>query len=167
MIPLFKIFSLTFRVISRPLTAYIKIIAINRDVLLFRDFFVFIGHRVHYLEIYINRKITNPKQNMDFYVKPLSSEKALAKGVESFIEYLFFYGALLVLGFYEAKKAIENNSNMKASIARLENKTQENDLMLTAMRKDYADLEKSFNALHQSFLHDIAELKAMIAKSST
>ncbi len=85
MLPLFKIFSLTFRVISRPLTAFIKLIAVNRDVVLFRDAFVFIGHRVHYIEIYINRKITNPKQSMDFYVKPLSSEKALAKGVEALI----------------------------------------------------------------------------------
>ena len=70
---------------SRPLITFIKLIAANRDVVLFRDFFVFVGHRVHRIEIYINRKIANPKQSMDFYVKPLSSDKALSKGVESLI----------------------------------------------------------------------------------
>ncbi len=74
---------------------------------------------------------------------------------------------LLTLGFYEAKKAIDNNTNIKASIARLENKAIETDLMLNAMRKDFADLESNLGGMQCSLSQDLASLKSVLEQCTS
>ena len=46
---------------------------------------------------------------MDFYVKPLSDEAAFNKGVEYFVEFVFFYGVLITIALWEVKKAHESS----------------------------------------------------------
>ena len=46
---------------------------------------------------------------MDFYIKPLSDEAAFNKGVEYFVEFVFFYGILIAIGIYEVKRSYESS----------------------------------------------------------
>ena len=42
---------------------------------------------------------------LEFYVKPLSDEAAFNKGVDYFVEIVFFYGILMAIAIYEVKKS--------------------------------------------------------------
>jgi hypothetical protein len=42
---------------------------------------------------------------IDFYIKPLSDEAAFNKGVDYFVEVVFFYGVLISLAIWEIAKA--------------------------------------------------------------
>jgi hypothetical protein len=52
----------------------------------------------------LNRKIVNNNSNLDFYVKPLSDEAAFNKGVEYFVEFVFFYGLLIMIAVWEVNR---------------------------------------------------------------
>ena len=45
--------------------------------------------------------VNNNDQKLDFYIKPLSDEAAFNKGVEYFVEVVFFYGILIGIAVYE------------------------------------------------------------------
>jgi hypothetical protein len=65
------------------------------------------GQKAHRFEIYLNRKFVNSdaNQKLDFYIKPLSDEVAFNKGVEYFVEVVFFYGVLISIAVWEIKKS--------------------------------------------------------------
>jgi hypothetical protein len=67
------------------------------------------GQASHRFEIYLNRKIVNPSKNggekLDFYIKPLSDEAAFNKGIDYFVEVVFFYGVLICLAVFELKRS--------------------------------------------------------------
>ena len=45
----------------------------------------------------------------DVEIKPLSNEAAFQKGAEYLVEYIFFYGLLLSLSLYEARKQMQTS----------------------------------------------------------
>jgi hypothetical protein len=44
-------------------------------------------------------------EKLDFYIKPLSDEAAFNKGIDYFVEVVFFYGVLISLAMFEVKRA--------------------------------------------------------------
>ena len=52
-------------------------------------------------------------------MKPLSDEAAFNKGVEYFVEFVFFYGVLISIAFFELKKSQESSDKLKKQLADL------------------------------------------------
>ena len=63
---------------------------------------------------------------MDFYIKPLSDEAAFNKGVEYFVEFVFFYGVLIVIAVGEVKKSQESSDKLKGDLKMLQTSTTNN-----------------------------------------
>ena len=63
---------------------------------------------------------------MDFYIKPLSDEAAFNKGVEYFVEFVFFYGVLIVIAVWEVKKSQESSDKLKGDLKMLQTSTTNN-----------------------------------------
>ena len=63
---------------------------------------------------------------MDFYIKPLSDEAAFNKGVEYFVEFVFFYGILVVIALWEVKKSQESSEKLKGDLKMLQTSTTNN-----------------------------------------
>ena len=55
----------------------------------------------------------------DVDIKPLSDEMAFQKGAEYFVEYVFFYGLLLSISIYEARKKVLASNQQKATLDKL------------------------------------------------
>lgn len=70
---------------------------------------MFIGNKAHELEIKINRRILAQGSKSDFYIKPLSDEAALNKGIELFLEVFVVYILLTFLTIHEMKKSAEKS----------------------------------------------------------
>jgi hypothetical protein len=69
-------------------------------------FITICGQQAHKFEIYLNRKVVNnSNQKLDFYIKPLSDEAAFNKGVEYFVEVVFFYGILISIAVFEINRS--------------------------------------------------------------
>ena len=100
MLPLLKIFIVTFKILSRPMNNVLKRVFTHRFQFMHR-FIAIGGQKFHYYEIYLNRLIANGNNKLDFYIKPLSEEAAFNKGVEYFVELVFFYGVLIGLAVWE------------------------------------------------------------------
>lgn len=103
MIPFFKIFSLVIRIFTRPMVNYTKKYHLGNTAntpLLLRKNFVWLGNYYHRLESWINRKFLKIETPDALFIKPLSDDVALEKGVEFFYEILV-YSILLVLPLYE------------------------------------------------------------------
>ena len=58
-------------------------------------------------------------EKLDFYIKPLSDEAAFNKGIDYFVEFVFFYGILISLAIYEVKRGQEASDKLKATITEL------------------------------------------------
>ena len=63
---------------------------------------------------------------MDFYIKPLSEEAAFNKGVEYFVEFVFFYGVLVVIALWEVKKSQESSDKLRGDLKMLQTSTTNN-----------------------------------------
>ena len=63
---------------------------------------------------------------MDFYIKPLSDEAAFNKGVEYFVEFVFFYGILVVIALWEVKKSQDSSEKLKGDLIMLQTSTTNN-----------------------------------------
>lgn len=61
----------------------------------------------------MNRRFTSEKHNLDFYIKPLSDEAAFNKGVDYFVDIVFFYGALFGLALFELERNVKNSAKAK------------------------------------------------------
>ena len=59
---------------------------------------------------------------IDLYIKPLSEDAAFNKGVDYFVELIFFYGVLIYIGLWEIKKGQEAAERMKNQLAGMETK---------------------------------------------
>lgn len=79
-------------------------------------FIGYCGQKAHYFEIYLNRRIATTGQKLDFYVKPLSDEAAFNKGVEYFVEIVFFYSVLITIAIWEVKKSHDSSEKLKATL---------------------------------------------------
>ena len=102
MFPLLKVFSLVVRVFSRPVVNYLKTVHKSnfKNAGGLSKVLIQLGNRQHKIEVYINRKMMNIKTDSDMFVKPLSPEIALEKGIEFFYE-MFFYSVILSIAGYE------------------------------------------------------------------
>ena len=103
MLPLIKVFSLVLRAFSRPLINYTKRYhSSNKNNLnqTFRMFFIRVGNRYNIIETKINKKFLKIQVADDVFIKPLSDDVALDKGVEFFYE-VIFYTIVLSLPLYE------------------------------------------------------------------
>lgn len=58
-------------------------------------------------------------QKLDFYVKPLSDEAAFNKGVEYFVEVVFFYGVLIGIALFEVNRSHQSSEKTKKELADL------------------------------------------------
>ena len=101
-----KVLVVAFKILSRPLNNVLKRVFTHRFQFMHR-FIGFCGQQAHRFEIHLNRKIVNNSatQKLDFYIKPLSEEAAFNKGVEYFVEVVFFYGVLIGIAVWEIKKS--------------------------------------------------------------
>ena len=102
MLPFFKVFSLVTRVFSRPVVNYIKTVHKNnfKNLTGVSKFLVVLGNKQYRIEVWMNRKLLNLKTDSDMFMKPLSTEIALEKGIEFFYE-VFFYSLIIGVTCYE------------------------------------------------------------------
>jgi hypothetical protein len=127
MLPLMKVLLVGFKILSRPLNNVLKRVFTHRFLFMHR-FIGICGQKAHRFEIYINRRVAaGDTQKLDFYIKPLSDEAAFNKGVEYFVEVVFFYGVLITLAIWEIKKAQESSDRLKAQLADLTKNSKAND----------------------------------------
>lgn len=106
MLPLFKVFSMIIRVFSRPVVNHIKSIHKSnfKNVTGVSRYFVILGNKYHRMEVAINKRLMNVKTDTDMFVKPLSPEIALEKGIEFFYE-IVIYSLVIGLSVFELYKA--------------------------------------------------------------
>jgi len=103
MLPFIKVFSLVVRAFSRPLVNYTKRYHSNNKHnvhKLIRIFFIRLGNYYNRIETKINKKFLKIELADDVFIKPLSDDVALDKGVEFFYE-IFFYGIIISLPLLE------------------------------------------------------------------
>ena len=116
-----KLLLVGFKIISRPLNNILKRVFAHRFAMTHR-FIGRCGQAAHRFEIYLNRKIVNTgggAEKLDFYIKPLSDEAAFNKGIDYFVEVVFFYGVLISLAIFEVKRAQDASDKLKATISEL------------------------------------------------
>ncbi len=120
MLPLIKVLLVTFKIVSRPMNNILKRVFTHRFHFMHR-FIGTCGQYAHRFEIHLNRKIVNngASQKLDFYIKPLSDEAAFNKGVEYFVEVVFFYGILIAIAVWEVKKGADASEKLKKEIKSL------------------------------------------------
>ena len=118
MLPLMKVLLVSFKILSRPLNNILKRVFTHRFQFM-HSFIALCGQQAHKFEISLNRKIvnTNPTQKIDFYIKPLSDEAAFNKGVEYFVEVIFFYGVLITIAIWEVKKSADASEKLKVELS--------------------------------------------------
>ena len=117
-LPLIKVLLVTFKIMSRPMNNILKRVFTHRFQFMHR-FIGSCGQYAHRFEIHMNRKIVNNNTKLDFYIKPLSDEAAFNKGVEYFVEVVFFYGILIGIAIWEVKKAAESSEKLKLDMKNL------------------------------------------------
>jgi hypothetical protein len=128
-----KLLLVGFKIMSRPLNNLLKRIFMHRFAFMHR-FIGRCGQAAHRFEIYLNRRVVNnpsgsgsAAEKLDFYIKPLSDEAAFNKGVDYFVEVIFFYGVLITLAIWEVKKSQESSDRLKTQIASLNKQSGDND----------------------------------------
>lgn len=135
MLPLFKVFSMIIRVFSRPVVNHIKSIHKSnfKNVTGVSRYLVMLGNKYHRMEVAINKRLMNVKTDTDMFVKPLSPEIALEKGIEFFYE-IVIYSLVLGLSVFELYKAQvsadEKKQKEEARISTLEKSLDDTKLQL-------------------------------------
>ncbi len=118
MLPVIKVLLVGFKIVSRPMNNILKRVFTHRFHFMHK-FITLFGQQAHRFEIYLNRKVVNNTQKLDFYVKPLSDEAAFNKGVEYFVEVFFFYGVLMAIAVYEVDKSHKSSEKLKKDLKEL------------------------------------------------
>ncbi len=121
MLPLFKVFSLVVRVFSRPVVNYLKTIHKSnyKNVGPVSKLLMALGNKHHRIEVYMNRKLMNLKTDSDMFVKPLSPEISLEKGIEFFYEICFYSIILSIAGFELYKTQLTSEEKKEKDEKRL------------------------------------------------
>ncbi len=130
MLPFIKVFSLIVRAFSRPLINYTKRYHnSNRSNIhqYLKAFFIRLGNFYNRQETRINKKFLKIEIADDVFIKPLSDDVALDKGVEFFYE-IFFYSIVLSLPLYEMWIQQESNNkkaeDLKNKLEHLDNEVK-------------------------------------------
>ena len=119
-IPLIKIVLTSAKIMARPINS----IMINRfkharEELRSRHFLIWFGRQCVKFENAADSLMIADKEKVKlFQVDPykISQEAALTKGIEYFVEIVFFYGVIFTIIGYEIKKALESSAKLKAQI---------------------------------------------------
>jgi len=117
-LPVIKLLLATVRLLSRPVNNHLKKFFTHRFVFM-SHFFEACGGKAHEYEVKMNRFLSGAQKDLDFYIKPLSKEASFNKGVEYFVEVVFFYGLLVVIMLYEMSKAAESADKQKKELVGL------------------------------------------------
>ena len=141
MLPLIKVLILAFKILSRPLNNILKRVFTHRLQFMHR-FIGLCGQQAHKFEIHLNRKIVNQTQKLDFYIKPLSEEAAFNKGVEYFVEVVFFYGVLIGIAVWEVKKSQDASDKLKQELKELHINSKESQELARMLKLEVEDLAK-------------------------
>ena len=147
-LPLFKIFLVSFKVISKPLTGIIKVYTRN-NTNRGRNIFIYLGNKLNEFEMRLNRKAINPDSTMDFVVKRLDNEIAFTKGVDIFVELFFLYGLVIALTFIEIRKNQISSTKAKERLKKIENATIENEKMVQELQLMFKDHQKAIEGLKE------------------
>lgn len=161
MLPFIKIASLILKVFSRPVINMTKARHKNRknnSSELFTNFFIRLGIWQHQKEMQINRKILNLPSSDMFFVKPISDDLSLEKGIEFFYE-IIFYAIIIGVPLYEmyvqsvesTEKSIKLNQRLakiEENISNQQGKTSELELNI---KKEYSDIKTLLKNYDHSF----------------
>jgi hypothetical protein len=126
MLPVMKVVLVGFKIISRPMNNVLKRVFTHNFHFMHR-FIMLFGQQAHRFEIYLNRKVVNNNNKLDFYIKPLSEEAAFNKGVEYFVEVIFFYGILMGIAIYEVNKSHISSEKLKKDLKDLRTLCQDSE----------------------------------------
>ena len=121
-----KVLVVAFKILSRPMNNILKRVFTHRFQFM-HHFIAICGQQAHRFEINLNRKIVNNQQKLDFYIKPLSDEAAFNKGVEYFVEVIFFYGVLIGIAVWEVKRGQDASDKLKAEMKMIHTKSDMNE----------------------------------------
>lgn len=152
MLPLFKVVSLIVRVFSRPLISYTKKYHIGRkndSHELLRRFFMALGNYYNIMETKINKKFLKINTADEIFIKPLSDDVAVEKGVEFFYE-VILYGIMISLPLYEMWSAQESANKKAKELSDRLNKI-EDDINKTREKEgeDKKMLEQKINTIEE------------------
>lgn len=157
MIPFFKIFSLVIRIFTRPMVNYTKKLHIGQHKSIpgaFRTSFIRLGNKYNQLETYINRKFLKIETPDDLFIKPLSEDVALEKGIEFFYEILI-YLILILLPLYELYITAESTQK----------KTDELSTRLKLIEDSISTLKSEHEKHSDQLNKSLDQLDKMIKKS--
>ena len=152
-----KVLLVGFKMISRPLNNVLKRIFTHRFAMMHK-FIERCGQAAHKFEIYLNRKIVNTggpgSEKLDFYIKPLSDDAAFNKGIDYFVEVVFFYGVLISIAIFEIKRSQDASDKLKATIAELQKSAIMNNSRIQ-------QLEEELNAKKTEVDLNLAEIERL------
>jgi hypothetical protein len=157
MLPLLKIFSLLIRVLTRPVVNYTKKIHLGRKKekhSYSHEFFIWLGNYYNKVETHINRRFLRLADKSNFFIKPLSEDIAIEKGVEFFYE-LIAYGLLITLPTYEMwvayveaqEKSAKQNERLKKMEDNIEAAHKKNDELAQEIAGKLNSLEELIKSL--------------------
>ena len=169
MIPFFKIFSLVIRIFTRPMVSYTKKYHLGRSKTtpkLLRNGFIRLGNSYNHLETYINRKFLKIDSPDPLFIKPLSEDVALEKGVEFFYE-IIAYSVLLILPISElylaqtstAKKTEEQEQRLKDIENGIVNLKNEQDSLGSKVTTSLEQLNKMMKSQQASNEHLVQQMQ--------
>eukprot|EP00347_Sterkiella_histriomuscorum_P011822 403370970 len=163
MLPLIKVLLVTFKILSRPLNNVLKRVFMHNFVFMHR-FIGVCGQKAHQYELYLNRRIVSDNDKLDFYIKPLSDEAAFNKGVEYFVELVFFYGILFTIAIYEVKKAHDISENVKFQVKTYDQQNKEVIQVSAKIQKEIDDCKGYVEKRQQEYQEMKKEIELMNIK---
>lgn len=115
MVPIFKVVSLVIRLFTKPFSSYLKqsLKLGNVKNTYLQTFIIYLGQKYHVINIRITRRLSNV--GGDFYIKPLTEEKALDSGAD-FIGEIIAYGTLFFWGIYEVNKLSKDTKKKEKAL---------------------------------------------------
>lgn len=165
-----KLLLVGFKLVSRPLNNVLKRIFLHRFMFMHR-FISKCGQGAHRFEIYLNRRVVASETNkVDFYIKPLSDEAAFNKGVDYFVEVVFFYGVLISLAIWEILKAQEASDRLKKQLVDLGAKCTSNENKVKELETQIAIKKLEVERAHaeiDTLSKQIASIKESVMSNFT
>lgn len=73
------------------------------------------------------------------YIKPLSEEAAFNKGVEYFVEVVFFYGVLIGIAVWEVKRSSDASDKLKQELKHIATTAEESEKIATKLQLELQD----------------------------
>jgi hypothetical protein len=140
MIPLFKIIAIVGKTFAKPFISQAKYMVKNGRFVPITRRFVWMGHKVHYFELVINKKFFGMKVNEE-RLKKLTDEEAIEYATSFILEIVVLYGVILGIAYVELNKAAESSAKekedkekMKVAIKNLQQEMSDTKLILLQIK---------------------------------